>query len=388
MLIEEKKWYESKGWVSIKPQTFSNPPQLVLVFGAKKLFEDGKYFDEIKSMYPQSHIVMSSAAGEIMELEVSDGTISLAAILFEKTTIQCVEADIADTSQSQEVGRKLASSLPKEELIHVLVLSEGITINASGLILGLTQDLPNTVSVTGGLAGDISTRESTNFKETLLGLDKPPVSKKIIAIGFYGNSLKVGYGSIGGWDAFGPERLITKSLGNVLYELDNKPALDLYKEYLGERAKELPGAGLFFPMRIRFTTLDNKEIKVVRTFFSVNEEEKSLTLVGEMPQNGYATLMRANFEHIIDGAADAANSSIESIQGSTAQLAILISCIGRKLVLKERTEEEIEAVQSVVGKQASIIGFYSYGEICPILPTEKQCQFHNQTMTITTFREE
>jgi hypothetical protein len=269
-----------------------------------------------------------------------------------------------------------------------MVLSEGMNINASGLILGLTEGLPNTVSVTGGLAGDISTRDMTNFKETLVGLDKQPESKKVIAIGFYGNNLKVGYGSIGGWDTFGPERLITKSNGNVVYELDNKPVLDLYKEYLGEKAKELPGSGLLFPMKVRFTSSENKEITVVRTFFSVNEDEKSLTFVGEMPQNGYATLMRANFEHLIDGAAEAASQSIESIQGNSAQIAILISCIGRKLVLKERTEEEVEAVQSVVGKQAAIIGFYSYGEICPIMPTEKQCQFHNQTMTITTLREE
>jgi hypothetical protein len=97
--------------------------------------------------------------------------------------------------------------------------------------------------------------------------------------------------------------------------------------------------------------------------------------------------MKANFERLVDGAEGAANMSNVPFGTSHPDLAILISCVGRKLVLKQRVEEEVERVQEVLGNTTSLTGFYSYGEICPVTPTEKQCELHNQTMTITTFSE-
>jgi hypothetical protein len=226
--------------------------------------------------------------------------------------------------------------------------------------------------------------DGAEFKHTVAGLDEAPKEKNIILIGFYGTSLKVGYGSLGGWDTFGPDRTITRSAGNVLYELDGLPALDIYKEYLGELAAELPGSGLLFPMRLHLDTKTG-EAEVVRTLLAVDEKEKSMTFAGDMPQGVVSTLMKANFDRLIDGAYGAATMSAEG--SAHPQLAILISCVGRKLVLKSRVEEETEAVQSVLGEGTVMAGFYSYGEICPIAPTEKQCRLHNQTMTITTFSE-
>jgi hypothetical protein len=198
----------------------------------------------------------------------------------------------------------------------------------------------------------------------------------------------VGYGSLGGWDTFGIERTITKSKGNILYELDGKPALELYKTYLGDQAKGLPSAGLLFPLRLRVNEADDQEAEVVRTILGVSEQDQSMTFVGDMPEGGRVALMKANFERLIDGASGAGTMSIEPLGSKPAELAILISCIGRKLVLKDRTEEEVEAVRAAIGERAAIAGFYSYGELCPTAATEKQCRLHNQTMTITTFRED
>ena len=127
---------------------------------------------------------------------------------------------------------------------------------------------------------------------------------------------------------------------------------------------------------------------MVRTILSVNEDDQSITFAGDMPEGTRTTLMKANFERLIDGAAGAGSMSIESLGAGHAELAILISCVGRKLVLKERVEEEVEAVRAVMGDRAAIAGFYSYGELCPVAASEKQCELHNQTMTITTLREE
>lgn len=279
---------------------------------------------------------------------------------------------------SFQAGEKLAQALPHKSLVHVLVLSDGQNVNGSELVEGMTKHLPPRVTLTGGLAGD-----GDRFKETLVLWDGPPASNTIAAVGLYGRRLKVGFGSLGGWDAFGPERLITRSAGNVLYELDHQPALALYKKYLGEHASELPASGLLFPLSLR----SEEGESVVRTILSFSEAEQSLTFAGDIPQGEYARLMKANFDRLIDGAVGAAQTSYEAIGGISPDLALLISCVGRKLVLKQRIEEEVEGVQEIMGKQTALAGFYSYGEISPFTPSAK-CELHNQTMTITTFTEQ
>lgn len=383
MKIEQKKWTVEDGWKDLSKADFTESPDLVLVFGGNSALKDKKQFDTIHSWYPKSNIVSASTAGEIIGTDVTDDSIALTAIKFERTTLKFAEASIESAEQSEEIGKKLAAGLPKEDLNHVMIFSDGLFVNGTPLVKGLLSELPKDVSVTGGLAGD-----GARFKETLVGFNNIPESKKLVCIGFYGQNIKIGYGSLGGWDSFGIPRKITKSKGNILYELDGAPALALYKEYLGELAKDLPASGLLFPLNLSIKNDDGKDVEVVRTILGVDEKEQSMTFAGDMPVGITARFMKANFDRIIDGALGAANMSIESLGGKKAELSILVSCIGRKLVLKDRIEEEIEAVKERIGSQSALIGFYSYGEICPTAPTERQCQLHNQTMTITTFREE
>lgn len=383
MKIEQKKWSTDKGWEDVSKAEFPQPPQLVLVFGGTSIIKDGKYFDEIKKLYPQSNIISGTTAGEILNNDVNDNSLSLTAVYFEKTSLVFNETEIKDSSGSFASGESLTKDLPKEDLIHLMVFSDGLKVNGTELVHGISKNLPPTVAVTGGLVGD-----GSDFKATFVGLNKAAQEGKIVTIGFYGKNLKVGYGSLGGWDSFGSKRLITKSEGNVLFELDGKPALQLYKEYLGEQSKGLPGTGLLFPLSLSMKNLDGSEVEIVRTLLAVDESKQSMTFAGDMPQGVYAKLMKADFDKLVDGASGAASMSLAGLQETPPELAILISCVGRKLVLKERVEEEIEAVRAKVGQNAAITGFYSYGEICPTAPTEKQCQLHNQTMTITTFREE
>lgn len=380
MKIGQKLWTSDAGWVDTLPQEFSSAPQLVLAFGARALMEDKQYFDEIRGFYPESHIIECSTAGEILNNSVRDGSISLTAVLFEKTEVHVAELDVNSPEECADVGTQLASMLPMEQLVHVMVFSDGLHVNGTTLVRVLNEHLPSGVSVTGGLAGD-----GSDFKKTVVGLDHVAQEGKVVVVGFSGAALTVGYGSLGGWDAFGIDRVITKSSGNVLYEIDGKPALELYKTYLGEKASGLPATGLLFPLRLQMD--HDCDTEVVRTLLAINESEQSLTFAGDMPTGAVVTLMKANFERLIDGAYMAGGMSQASLEKNNADLAILISCVGRKLVLKERTEEEIEAVRSALGDAPAFCGFYSYGELCPTAATEKQCRLHNQTMTITTFRE-
>ena len=271
-------------------------------------------------------------------------------------------------------------SLDSEGLKHIFIISEGININGDELVNGMRSKLPKDVNVTGGLSGD-----ADRFEKTLVISNDQILSDIVAAIGFYGENLKIGYGSLGGWDSFGPERLITKSDANTLYELDGKSALELYKNYLGEYAKGLPATGLLFPLCIRKNLNDEK---IVRTVLGVNEDDGTMIFAGNIPQDYYAQFMKANFDRLVEGAMGAANNSISiSSLKFNPEMAILISCAGRKMVLKQRVEDEVEGVKEVLGENSMLAGFYSYGEISPI-QDGTECKLHNQTMTITAFSEE
>jgi hypothetical protein len=377
MYIEQSRWAAAAGWQPTSTSLGSSA-QLVLVFGATHALQDPQHFAYLKAAYPSAHILGCSTSGEIYNTEVTDDTIVSTAIQFAHTQLKGASITLGADADSFAAGKQLAQHLPHDGLAHVFVISDGLAVNGTELVRGLSHHLPAGVAVTGGLAGD-----GPRFAQTLVCFDKPPQSGVIAALGFYGKRLKIGYGSLGGWDPFGPERLVTRSKANVLYELDGQSALALYKKYLGEHAASLPASGLLFPLSLR-TTAD--ETPVVRTILAVDEQAQSMTFAGDIPTNAHARLMKANFDRLIDGAMGAAQTSYAAIGSSSPDLAILISCVGRKLVLKQRTEDELESVREVLGERTALCGFYSYGEICPTAPNAN-CQLHNQTMTITTFSE-
>jgi hypothetical protein len=379
MKTEQVIYSASEGWKVKSDNNLKNIAQLVFLFGNRELLAEQRHIDEVKEFYPEAQIVGCSTSGEICQEEVFNNQIVCTAIWFEKTRIEIAVEPISSMEDSYLAGTKLSDALNKEDIKHIMVLSEGLTINGSELAKGLNSRLTDKVSVTGGLAGD-----QANFIETLIVHNKAGEKNKVLGIGFYGENIKIGIGSLGGWDSFGVDREVTKSKKNVLYELDNQPALELYKKYLGSHAANLPASALLFPLSLQ---IKDRDTSLVRTVLAVNEEEGSMIFAGDIPQGEYVRLMMANFEKLIDGANRAAEMSIVSLQNSDPDLAILISCVGRKLVLKQRVEEELEAVREVLGDKTTLTGFYSYGELCPVKPFEQACELHNQTMTITVFKE-
>lgn len=374
----QHRWTERAGWDPVVTNLSHDSADLVLVFGSRTLLLNSELFQSVRKAAGSALLFGCSTAGEICGTQVTDDSLVVTAVEFESTLVRGFRTSIEGSADSHAAGRRLGRSFDPDGLVHVLVLSDGLHVNGSALVAGLRDSLPGTVTITGGLSGD-----GDRFQETLIVFETAPVSKAVAAIGFYGDRLRVGYGSMGGWDPFGPERLITRSVGNVLYELDGRSALELYKEYLGDHARDLPASGLLFPLSIRSRT---DETPVVRTILSVDETDRSMTFAGDVPEGAYARLMKANFDRLIDGAATAARRSHTSLAGSSPDLALLISCVGRKLLLRQRIEEEVEGVREVFSGSTTLAGFYSYGEISPFTPNAR-CELHNQTMTITTFTE-
>ena len=357
-----------------------SPATLVLAFGSTGALDDPAPLAALGAAFPQSAILGCSSAGEIHGAEVADGSLSIAIVRFSSTTLRQASIAVRSMGDSRNVGSQLAAALGREDLAAVFVLSDGLLVNGSELIAGLAEALPPGVVITGGLAGD-----GDRFQRTWVLHESKPVSGMVTAVGLYGSRVQVGHGSKGGWDIFGPERVVTRSSANVLFELDGKPALALYKTYLGELASGLPGTGLLFPLALRRNS--NDEDPVVRTLLAVDEGAQSLVFAGNVPEGSLVRLMKANLERLVDGAAGAALMTRASVSSEATgpTLCVAISCVGRRLVLGERADDELESALELLPAGTRQVGFYSYGELSP--GASGRCDLHNQTMTLTTIRE-
>lgn len=349
---------------------------LLLIFGGHSFMQDDAPIQALCSHYPRSKIMGCSTAGEIFNHKIYDDTLSVAILHFKHTPLAFACSQVGENDNVEAVAASLAGRLKRQDLSAVIVFNDGLLINGSAIMRGLAQVLPENIPVTGGMAGD-----GERFEHTWVLCNGKPRENHIVMLGLYGDALCFQYGSKGGWDIFGPERVVTRSEANVLYALDDKPALSLYKDYLGEMAASLPASGVLYPLLVR----DNQQ-EFVRTIIGVNEADGSLVLAGDIPQNARTRLMHANFDRLVIGASEAAGEiKFDCCQISEQTLALAISCFGRRKVLKDRTEEEVDAIRNVLPGNVKIMGFYSYGEFSPI--STGACELHNQTMTITLISE-
>jgi hypothetical protein len=370
-------WEPSSGWSAPLPGELDGPSTLVLAFGSPPLEVATARLAELAAAFPQAQLAGCSTAGEILDRRVAEGGMSVGVARFAHTTLRRAEATVAASAESRPAGRELAGTLVAPGLRGVLVLSDGLGVNGTELLNGVKEVLRAEVVVTGGLAGD-----GDRFAATWVVAQGRPAAGVVSAIGLYGDRVRIGHGSRGGWDSFGVERRVTRSDGNVLYELDGEPALALYKRYLGDRAAGLPATALLFPLAL----CTEGGGGLVRTVLAVDEASQSMTFAGDVPQGGRVQLMRANFDRLVEGAATAGRLARRGEDPQGGCLAVAISCVGRRLVLGERTEEEVEAVLDSLPVASSLVGFYSYGEISP--SATGTCELHNQTMTLTTLVED
>lgn len=351
---------------------------LVLVFGNRYLLENENIYNEVKSIFKDGHIVFGSTSGDITSEHVEENCITITAIEFEKSNFIIKRVNVLESdSNSFDTGQGLIKQFPEDGLKHVFVVSEGSFINGSELTQGMNSATDDNLLITGGLCGD-----DARFEKTLASYNENPKPGEVVAIGLYGDSLEISFSINGGWTPFGPERVVTKSKANVLYELDNKPALDLYKKYLGDKSKDLPGAALLYPLKVKS---DNEDQSIVRTILNIDEKNHSMILAGNVLEGQKVQLMMTHVDSIVNASEEAA-SNANKIRVKDPELAILVSCVGRKLVLDQRVEEEVEEVIEAIGDKVTICGMYSYGEIAPF-DGEKKCQLHNQTMTVTLISE-
>jgi hypothetical protein len=349
---------------------------LVTVFGDTDEFTKDEHYKYLRERYPNAAIAGCSSAGNIQGEEISQSKLVATAVSFDSSKVVLHSLEFTDGDNINEVSKKLASKFDKQGLKHIFILADGLNLNGSELVQGFNE--ATDITKTGGLAGD-----GDKFEKTFVMANDVAKQRVIVALGFYGEALKIGSGCYGGWSEFGTQRLVTKSKSNILYELDGQPALDLYKSYLGEYAADLPNSGLRFPLSIKEKEGDPE---VIRTLLGIDEESKSIIFAGNIPEGFTARLMKPNIDLLIDGAGEAAH--LANMNNGKTALGLVVSCVGRKIVMNQLVDEELESVGEELGKDVILTGFYSYGEIAPFENDIQNCQLHNQTMTLTVVYED
>lgn len=364
---------EQPAWSDLSGDLPAGDASLVLAFGLRSKLTGTAALDALRARFPAARIVMVTTAGNFADIQLEDASVVCTALGFRDARLKAVAGRLSSGGDQAALCRSLADALVGPGLRHVLVFSDGGLVNGSTLSESFNACLPEGVTLSGGLAGD-----GTDFSVTLVGLDAEPAPGGIVAIGLYGESLRIGFGSAGGWRSFGPVRKVTAARGNVLETLDGQPALALYKSYLGPEAGGLPAAALRFPLHLQ---AEGRENAVVRTILSIDEARQTMTFAGDIPPGATVRFMHASYEDLIGGAENAARASAQD-----ASLVLCVSCVGRRIVLGQHTEDELESVRAVFGPGPVLTGFYSYGELAPS-GAAHACQLHNQTMTITSLAE-
>jgi len=365
-------------WKDAESTIDSSKCQLVFIFGSSEQLLQSSNLDYIKNEYPNADIVSASTAGEIINDGVFDNSIVATAIQLEHSSLKCVKTPITKHVNSYEAGLFLKEQLKAEDLSGIFIISDGLMVEGSELVRGFNEDNIKKIPITGGLAGD-----AARFQNTYTGLNETPEQGNIIAVGFYGANIHIGHGSLGGWDEFGYERQITRSDKNVLFEVDEEKALDLYKRYLGSFAEQLPGSALMFPLSMRVPGADKY---LIRTILATDENAHSMIFAGNMPQGSTVRMMRGDIQKLIKASATAAKDSVDSLNNHKPQLTLMLSCVGRKIIMDKKVDEEVLAAEEMLDGDCAVAGFYTYGGLSPF-GVGTPCELHNQTMTITTFSE-
>ena len=321
MIVDQIRWSSKTGWD--KTPAFSDAADLVLIFSDNVFFQSELCFTQLRDTFPQAQILGCSSAGNVMGVEISDGDMVATVVKLEHSSIRLAAVDAELGVEASKLGVQLTTELNSPDLRHIFILTNGLQINGSNFAEGLNQaGFP----VTGGMAGD-----GTRFDNTWIMANKPAKSRCAVALGFYG-SVTVGSGCYAGWEEFGANRIITKSDGNVLYELDGEPALALYKRYLGKLAKDLPASGLRFPLSIHE---DKSDKGLIRTLLAVDEAKQSLTFAGDVPQGYVCSLMRTDMENLIENAGMAAEAALPENHNKSG-LCLVVSCVGRRMLMGQR----------------------------------------------------
>jgi hypothetical protein len=327
----------------------------------------------ISAKFPSSSFVGATSAGQIGGEFIYDNECVITALKFKKAKFFLKTFEHVSSESSFDIGKQIAMLGNEHDVHSALIFSEGLNINGTKLSEGI--NLTNKKIVySGGLSGD-----GSDFKETLV-FTKDKFIPNAIAVVYFDKNVEFRTSAAGGWTSFGIERRVTKSHNNIVYEIDEKPAINLYNDYLGSKAKLLPSYGLHFPICLTSKN-NNAETELVRTLLAIDEVAGSLTFAGDVNEGCEIKLMKSTTKDLIHSAQSLFAEKLLEINNLEGDVfSFLVSCVGRRLVMGQNTEEEF--VLPPLPFEVIRTGYYSYGELSKSIK-ENKCSLHNQTFTLT-----
>ncbi len=365
-------------------------PDLIIVFASVQ-YDQEKMLSGVRSVSKETLLVGSSTAGEITTAGPAKRH-SVAVMAIKSSDIQFSAAVGENIAADPRVaGQKVAAEVRKlagDKLKAFIMLPDVLVGNGADTVRGVLDSLGEHFPVVGGASGD-----DFKFVKTYQYLNDKVYSGAVVGLGLAG-SFKMGIGVKHGWIPISTPMKVTKSSGSVLHELNGQPAINIYKNYFGEEEAQqlqketLAKLAITYPLGIVVT---GSEEMLIRDPISV-DEHGSITCAAEIPEGSSIQLMIGSYMKAIEVAQIAAENAVAQLEGAAPKAVIIFNCIARNKLFGERAGDEISAIQTAVGTDTPLIGFYTYGEQAPLggeVRNLDKCNpaFHNETVVICVLGE-
>lgn len=355
-------------------------PELFIVFSSSK-FDQKEMLSGVKEVSKDVPLIGCSTAGEITSAGAAEGSVAVMAIQSDSVDFTIGKGGDLKTGV-REAGVQLAKDITgraKDKVNCLLMLTDVLNGNGAEVVRGIQDILGSDALIVGGAAGD-----DFSFKQTFEYYNDDISSSTVVGVGLSGN-VGIGIGVRHGWVSIGMPMKATKSEGAVLKELDGRPAVSIYEDYFGKKAEELreePLAKLAITYPLGMSVEGSDEL-LIRDPITV-DAEGAITCAAEIPEGAEVRLMIGSKEEAIVAAKDAAQKALAQLSGKTPRVAIIFNCIARRKLFGRYANDEITAIQGILGKDVPVIGFYTYGEIAPIGESADELfsRFHNETAVV------
>jgi len=373
-------FHPATGWSAPFPP-LDSARTLIVVFAKCENPAQWEPLSELIAAYPKSKIIGCSSNTVINDGSLLEDSTSVGIIRFRDAELRIAQAKIGDFDDSRTAGLLIGAELHDIDLNGVLLFSDGETSDATAIVRGLQETLPPEITIAGGLSGGANAEVSVT---PWVLIDGKICAMSACAVGLIGPTVEVVPATGGGWRQIGKDCICTQSYHRTLFELGGRRADDVYREFIHKHTGEGESFECVdYPLAIG---TDGLEMQIVRDVVEIDDDKGALVLAGDIPENAVVRVMHSNADDILDGVDEAVERlRSKMILPKSNALCICISCMGRKVVMGERTAEEPRLVKEKLGSKISHAGFYAFGEISTT--TSGSPYVHNHTITLVMIRE-
>lgn len=357
-------------------EELGGPPDWVLVFFSATLNPEHVTAGLAQSLPKDTPLIGCSSYAEINRLTALTHSVSL--LGSRRSTLRAKTVALpSDNHTAFEMGQLAGRELAPFHPDLLILVPDVLTINATQALRGVQSILGRHFPIIGGAAAD-----NGDFARTFLLHNGTLQGSGLVGLALKG-PLRLETAARSGYIPLSTPRTVTAMENeNILLELDGRPALDVYREFLGPRADEMPHVSVEFP--IGTIPPGMKEAPALtRAVFKIDEQRRALILGGDIPTGEQLRILGASRKDVLAGAREAAEQAHQALPD--ADFALFFSCMSRKLALGPHYEEECKSALSLLPPEMPKLGFYTFGELSP---RHGISEHHESTFTVALIKAE